>query len=214
MTSYSTLVSRDFKNVVRNPLLIKSRFIQTIFISIFSAGLYCKMSGDYLDILSWRKYTGFFFFLCTNMLMIALAPVTLVFPTERSVFLKEEGAKLYGVGAYFLSRNIIEIPYSIIFPMLQSLIMYWFVGLNSTPEQFFTFYFIAYLLSFNGMSLGLMLGSIVTDSKSVSAITPIFLLPVILFSGFFKNSGNLSDWIGWVQYISPVKYAFSAFVHN
>jgi len=59
-----------------------------------------------------------------------------------------------------------------------------------------------------------MLGTIVTDSKSVSALTPAILMPFVLFSGFFKNTGNLSDWISWIQYISPVKYTFSAYVHN
>lgn len=130
------------------------------------------------------------------------------------MFLKEEGAKLYTVTSYFLSRNIIEIPYSIIFPLLQSLIMYWFVGLSSTAAQFFTFYLVCYLISFAGMSLGLLLGSVVTDEKSVSAVTPMVLLPFFLFSGLFKNSGNLSNWIGWIQYISPVKYSFSGYLQN
>jgi len=88
-TTFKTLVSRDFKNVLRNPLLIKTRFIQTVFISIYEAGVYCQFSGDYTNQISWNKYTGFFFFLSIGMLMTALAPVTLVFPTERSVFLKE-----------------------------------------------------------------------------------------------------------------------------
>lgn len=92
--------------------------------------------------------------------------------------------------------------------------MYWFVGLSSTATQFFIFYLVAYLLTVNGVSLGLMLGSMVTDAKSVSVVTPIILLPFFLFSGYFKNSGNLSSWIGWIEYISPIKYGFSAFLHN
>jgi ABC-type multidrug transport system permease subunit len=64
------------------------------------------------------------------------------------------------------------------------------------------------------MSLGLMLGSLVTDYKLVSAVTPVVLLPGILFSGFFKNTDNFSDWIGWTSYISPVKHGFSAFIQN
>lgn len=90
-----------------------------------------------------------------------MVPVTLVFPKDRDVFLKEEGAKLYGVTAYFLSRNTVEIPYAFIFPIIQSLIVYWFVGLSSTPEQFFTFYLIVFLTNFSGMSMGLLLGSLV-----------------------------------------------------
>jgi hypothetical protein len=37
---------------------------------------------------------------------------------------------------------------------------------------------------------------------------------LILFSGLFKNSGNFPDWIGWIQYISPIKYSFSSFLYN
>ena len=94
--------------------------------------------------------------------------------------------------------------------MIMTLIMYWFVNLSSTVEQFFIFYFIAYLMTINGISLGLMLGSMVLDQKSVSVVTPLVLMPFFLFSGFFKNTGNLSSWIGWIQYISPIKYGFLA----
>ncbi len=148
------------------------------------------------------------------MCFSALTPVQLVFPMDRTVFLKEESAKLYSTFAYFISRNIIEIPYSFIFPFLQALILYWFVGLTSTVNQFFIFYLIAYLLTLNGVSLGLMLGSMITDAKSVSAITPIVVIPFVLFSGFFKNSGNIPDWIGWIQYVSPMKYSYIAWINN
>jgi ABC-type multidrug transport system permease subunit len=113
-----------------------------------------------------------------------------------------------------MSRNTVEIPYALIFPALQSLIMYWFVGLHSTAGQFFTFYLIILLINFCGMSLGLLVGSSVKDARNVSAVTPALVLPFVLFSGYFKNQGNLANWIGWIQYISPFKYGFSAFTQN
>ena len=88
------------------------------------------------------------------------------------------------------------------------------VGLSSTAPQFFIFYLVAFLVSLAGNSLGLLLGSLVHDAKSVSAITPLFLLPFILFSGFFKNRANLPVWIGWIEFISPIKYGFNAFSLN
>jgi len=69
-------------------MLIKMRIIQTIFISIFAGGLYCSFTGDYKDTQNWNALVGFFFFLTINMLMFSLTPVELIFPTERSVFLK------------------------------------------------------------------------------------------------------------------------------
>jgi hypothetical protein len=86
--SFKTLVDRDFKNVLRNPLLIKTRFIQTVFIGIYAGGLYCKFTGNYTETLNWQALNGFFLFLSINMLMFTLSPVVLVFPSERSVFLK------------------------------------------------------------------------------------------------------------------------------
>lgn len=98
--------------------------------------------------------------------------------------------------------------------MISSVIVYWMAGLNATAEQFFTFYLIIVLLSFNGGSLGYLVGSIVEDPKSVGTLIPVILIPFVLFSGQFKNFSSLPNWIGWVQYLSPLKYAFTAFVSN
>lgn len=88
------------------------------------------------------------------------------------------------------------------------------VDLGNTAGQFFLHYFIFCLLGFAGSSLGLLLGSVILDSKSVSAVVPIILLPVVLFSGFYKNRETLPGWIGWIEYISPVKYGFIALARN
>lgn len=79
--SMKVLVHRDFLNVIRNPMLVKMRFVQTVFISLYAGWLYYQFSGDYVNMLNWRALTGFFFFLTINITMIALAPVELVFPT-------------------------------------------------------------------------------------------------------------------------------------
>jgi len=88
------------------------------------------------------------------------------------------------------------------------------VDLANSGGQFFIHCLIFILMSFNGASLGLLLGSVILDPKSVSAVVPIFILPIILFAGFFKNRADLPGWIGWIQYISPNKYGFIGFVEN
>ena len=92
--------------------------------------------------------------------------------------------------------------------------MYWFVGLSNTASQFFIFYLITYLIGFAGTSMGLMLGSIIQDAKSVSTSVFIIMLPFFVLSGLFKNIANMPLWYGWFQYISPIKYAFTSFVSN
>jgi ATP-binding cassette subfamily G (WHITE) protein 2 len=77
-------------------------------------------------------------------------------------------------------------------------VYYFLIGLSNTAGQFFLHAFTFFLISFCGASLGLLLGSIILDAKSVSAVVPVVILPFILFSGFFKNRATLPDWLGWI----------------
>ena len=85
------------------------------------------------------------------------------------------------------------------------------IGLNAEEGGYVVSHiFIAILLSLCGNSLGLMAGCAFNDIKVATSIVPMVLMPLIIFSGFFANSKNFYVWIGWIQYISPVKYAFEA----
>lgn len=92
--------------------------------------------------------------------------------------------------------------------MLQALIVYWFIGLANTASQFWIFYLILYFVGFNGMSLGLLLGSSVTDAKTVSTLAPALAIIVALLSGYFKNLDSIPAWVGWIQYLSPIRYSY------
>jgi len=39
-------------------------------------------------------------------------------------------------------------------------------------------------------------------------------MPMLLFGGLFANNNSVGEWISWIQYISPVKYAAEALVQN
>jgi len=93
-------------------------------------------------------------------------------------------------------------------------IYYFMINLAPTAGQFFLHYLIFILMGLCGSSLGLLIGSVVLDAKSISAVVPLLLMPIVLFSGFFKNRASLPVWLGWIEYISPNKYAFTAYMDN
>lgn len=113
-----------------------------------------------------------------------------------------------------MSRNIIEIPYIVIVPLIFLLINYWMIGLGNTPEQFFTMYLIIFSMSFSATSAGMFLGSLIKDPKLISNLVTMLALPLLTFSGFFKNYNNLPVWIAWLRFISPFNYAFTSLVKN
>jgi ABC-type multidrug transport system permease subunit len=105
---------------------------------------------------------------------------------------------MYTTTQYFISKNLIEIPEHIIIPLITCSIYYFMVSLAETGGQFFLHWLIFCLMSFCGASIGLFLGSIVSDEKDVGAIIALILLPLITISGFFKNRKDLSPWFGWI----------------
>ena len=94
------------------------------------------------------------------------------------------------------------------------MIMYPMIGLTPTFSQFFMYYLITLFASLVGSSLGMMLSTVVLDPVIISASVSILIIPLIMFSGLFKNREDLPVWIGWIEYISPLKYTFIALLEN
>ena len=60
-----------------------------------------------LRISGFFSVAGAIFILTVNSYLEAYNPVSLTFPIERAVFLKENGSNMYGIIPYFLSRNLV-----------------------------------------------------------------------------------------------------------
>ena len=105
---------------------------------------------------------------------------------------------MYTVTQYFLAKNLVELPEIFIFPLFTIPIYYFMTGLNSDFDKFLIHCLTFSLISFSGASLGLLVGSLVSDPKQVSSINSIVVLPFLVFSGFFKNRADLPSWISWI----------------
>lgn len=131
--------------------------------------------------------------------MQSLNGVLLSFPAERVVFLKEENSKYYSTFAYLAGKLSLEYVQISIHPVINSIIVYFMADLNQDKAEYFFYYLlILILLSWIGNSLGLICGILLTNPRTSSALQPIFKLPFILFSGFFKNRNDYASWIGWI----------------
>ncbi len=65
-----------------------------------------------------------------------------------------------------------------------------------------------------GNSLGILTGSLFKDAKRASALTPVFILPLMMFSGLYNKLNSIPKWIGWLQYLSPFRYGLHSSLLN
>lgn len=214
------MLKRDWKNTIRNSLLFHLRFLQTIILGFLVGGIYFGIERN-LDSnipprynTDFKTIVGFLFLVNWLSFLISLGPVALSFCLERPLFLKEENSNLYSTMAFFLSKNIVEIPFLVLIPLLLCVILYWLVGLSDTLENFFIFYLGVFLIGMTGNSFGYFAGSITSNLKAIGVIGPIIVLPTFLFSGYYKNREDLPDWSSWIEYLSAMKYTHIILVRN
>lgn len=121
---------------------------------------------------------------------------------------------MYDVVPYYLAKLLIDIPIVGFVQFLFTCIIYFGIGMTITANQFFIFFAAIYLTGETAASLGYFISSIFQHEETAVELAPIVVMPLILFGGQFSNSGTLQSWISWLQYISPIRYAFEVLVTN
>jgi hypothetical protein len=116
--------------------------------------------------------------------------------------------------AYFTSKVIVELPFSILTPFLFACVSYFFVGLDQDGTKFIIFASLCVLSSNCGISIGMASTCLVSNLPTALAVAPLFLLPLMLFGGGFLNNGLIPVYLDWLKYISPIKYSYHAAMQN
>ena len=62
------------------------------------------------------------------------------------------------------------------------------------------------MMALVGNSIGFFTGCLFQDAKKASGMSPLLLLPLMMFSGLYNKLNSIPSWISWLQYISPFRY--------
>jgi ABC-type multidrug transport system ATPase subunit/ABC-type multidrug transport system permease subunit len=224
---FSRLMRRSVQTIIRTPQLSWSKVFLSLFFSILTLSLYYDMGKNKKG---QQNREGLLFFVCTTWFIQGLAGISLTckcqaVPSQRAVFLKEQGQKAYSVLPYFMTKIIPELVFEILGPLVYCMVIYWATNLNDhdlqKPFIFSKPYtaLAAILCHMAGASFGLLLGCLIGNVQLVLALGPVIHKQAIIFictvfTGYLVNTDSLPVATRWLIYISPFKYAFSAMALN
>jgi len=118
----------------------------------------------------------------------AIQNVILIFPDERPVFLREANNNMYSVSAYFWAKIISEFPSSTLTPIIFGSIVYYAIGFNTDEAYKFPCFLAILFLIYNASSgYALIIGTCFSDKQLAVTLTPVLIIPFMLFAGFFVN---------------------------
>ena len=65
-----------------------------------------------------------------------------------------------------------------------------------------------------GEAFGMLIGTSSQSDKIVTSIIPFFYAPIFGMAGYFANIDHIHPVVRWMQYISPLRYAFEIFLRT
>ena len=92
--------------------------------------------------------------------------------------------------------------------ILQSIIVYFLIGLQATAGKFFLFMLFMLLCSLASTSLALLVSAICKTTDMSVTVLPLALEVTRLFGGFFLAPSRLPKYFAWLDALSYVKYTF------
>lgn len=163
---------------------------------------------------AFQNLQGALFFMTMNVAFNAIQNVILIFPDERPVFLREVNNNMYAVGPYFWAKVFSELPFCILTPSLFGIIVYFTVQLNPGTDKFFLF-LLSLILIYNASSgYSLIISASFSDKQLAVTLTPVLIIPFMLFAGFFVSSSSIPIFLKEFEYLSIFKYGYQALMYN
>lgn len=208
---WKLLANRNFMNLIRLPQTSYVKLLTTCLTAAFASLLFWHTTQDKQGVMNVQ---GALFFITMNISFNAIQNVILIFPDERPVFLREVNNNMYRCGPYFWAKVISELPFSIVTPSLFGVIVYYAVNLNPSFTRFLTFLVIL-ILAYNASSgYSLIISASFSDKQLAVTLTPVLIIPFMLFAGFFVAASNIPYFLKEFEYLSIFKYSYQALMHN
>jgi len=209
---FCLILGRAFRNEFRNPLDLRMKFFQIIFVSLVTIAVWYKIPKTTSGI---QGRTGVLFLITFLGGFGGLQYSLTTFNMERAVFIRERLSQSYRASAYFCSRVISELPWLILWPIIQVSIIYFAVELNDNgTEKFFILAAIAICNWFSSSAYGLAISTFATSVEVAMTLAPVVIVPMVVFAGFFVNQDSVPPFFWPIQYISFIKWGFQAAMIN
>ncbi|KXS21830.1 P-loop containing nucleoside triphosphate hydrolase protein [Gonapodya prolifera JEL478] len=211
MKEFWLLLSRDAKATYRNPAVMLATVAQALTSIILIGIVYLRLDFSQASV---QSRSGLLFFITINTTFSALIPVLNAFGETRKFIVRERASGSYHVGSAFYAKLFTTLPITMGSSGGFAAIVYWMTNLHPDGFVYFKFIVIMVVMAITCMSMGMLIASIAPNAQVGSVIAPIFNLIFIVFGGNFANLDSIPVFIRWLQWISPVKYSYSALMIN
>jgi ABC-type multidrug transport system permease subunit len=133
---------------------------------------------------------------------------------QRPIVEKHTKYAFYHPFSEAIASMICDLPNKIATSVMFNLALYFLTNLRRTPSAFFIFYLFSFVCL---MAMSMLFRSIGALSKTLAgAMAPaaVFILALVIYTGFTVPIRDMHPWFRWINYVDPVAYAFESLIIN
>ncbi|KIW02434.1 uncharacterized protein PV09_06248 [Verruconis gallopava] len=153
-----------------------------------------------------------FFAVLMNAFGSALEILTLY--AQRPIVEKQARYAFYHPSAEAFSSMLVDIPYKIGNAISFNIVLYFLTNLRREPGAFFFFLLVSFITTLVMSMFFRFIGSVSRSLAQAMAPAAIFILAIVIFTGFVIPTRYMLGWCRWINYIDPVAYAFESLMIN
>lgn len=206
---WTTLVifRRNFKESCRNNIVTMSRMMQTVVLGLFIGFLYWDMGLGQDSI---RNRRGALFCLAIQQGLCGFLSILTAFQSEKLVYFREHDAGLYSTSSYFFARLLVELPLTIISPILFTAIAYPLLHLQSSMVLFSEACAAIMVSTVAAQALGIVVGTVTPSHEVANVVAPVFLGFITIFGGLLIDKNSVPAVLAWIPQLNFVAYNYES----
>jgi len=203
-TQFQALSRRSWISLKKDTAYLSGRLTQQLVVNLVLGLIALRLGDNQTEI---NNKIGALFFIMWNTTFSSVWSVSLMFPPEMPLFIREYKAGLYRADTFFLARNIVELPFQILFPLVYGSLSYWLCGFNDNGDAYLKYVFSLCFAANAAASLGYII-SCIGGMRSTADITPLILFPFLICGGLILSVDSIPSVFRWLVDISLFHDAF------
>ncbi|KAK1942589.1 putative ABC transporter ATP-binding protein/permease [Phytophthora citrophthora] len=160
-----------------------------------------------------QNFTGSFFYIIVIQLLFTAYRTFVFMPRETAIALRERQeyrGSWYHLLCWYFTKIIAELPALIILSIVLFVPVFLLVGIGHGFKVYVYMQIVLVLAGWSAIGLGFLSLGVFRDVTLALIVYSVLLVLFVVFGGLFINVTDIPDWLVWLHYISPVKYAYEA----
>lgn len=204
------VLMRSFFYKMREPAVIVTQLFNCIVLPLLIGSIFYHIPLDQSGTKDRVAAISFTVVILTHI----TSDILVLFPLERSLYLREQSSGLYSTLAYYIGRSLAETPLHILVAIITASISYWLCGLQADWSKFLIWVCIMLVITFTCAGFMLMVGSICRSYGQANVVSTTLFVIFMLFDGNYVSLNNIPEPYRWVHDISFNAQSVAAAIKN